>query len=242
MNPERPWLRHLFYWALPALYMGTLVALHFSGRPELVDFIAPRVAPWSYHGNREFGLLENAQHLILALMAIIVLRGAWRADALLQRIGFLLLGAGFVLMLLEEIDYGLHYYEWWRGEVVFDGPRNLHNEGDTTQRLKVAADTVNLLWFVVLPLAALRARSLWLRYLIPPPLILSTVAVALGISQLAHYLADLGLQPQISGGPRLALAGNVSEFRETVVYYIWLLYVHEVVVRRRWPGDDGNAA
>lgn len=239
MNPPRPLLRQLYYWILPTLFMGALVALYFSGRPELVDVIAPRIAPWSEHGNREFGLLENAQHLILAIAALVLFRGALRVTVPLQRFGFVMLAAAFTLMLLEEIDYGLHYWEWWQGQVVFNDSRNLHNRGDTTQRLKVAADAINLLWFLVLPLLALRLNNPWLRYFAPPTLILSTVAVALGVSHLTHQLADLGLQPQIAGAPRLALAGNVSEFRETVVYYVWLLYAYEVVVRRRWPGASG---
>ncbi len=232
--------RHLYYWLLPALVMGLLVAMYFSGQSWLVDFISPRVGPWQPHGNREFGLVENTQHLVLLAIALIFLRGAWRAEAQLQRIGCFLLGLLFVAMLLEEIDYGLHYYEWWQGRVVrkVPGERNLHNRGDTTQMLKVIADTANLLWFVVLPLVALRVRRRWLSYLAPPLLILSTVAVALLISQAAHELRDLGLEPRLADGrPRLALIYNISEFRETIVYYIWLLYVHEVVNRRRWPGS-----
>ncbi len=236
MTAASPLSRHLWYWVLPALYMLALVTLYFSRRPELVDFIAPRVAPWLKHGNREFGLVENTQHVILALIAFLFLRGGLRAAVPLQRLGFLVLGAGFVLLLLEEIDYGLHYYEWWVGAWVFKDLRNLHNVGETTQQLKVLADTANLLWFVVLPLAALRLRNAWLRYLAPPPLILATVAVALLVSRLAHELTALGLQPMLGEAPRLALAGNVSEFRETVVYYVWLLYVHELVTRRLWPG------
>ncbi|MGH8529037.1 MAG: hypothetical protein ACRETN_04220 [Nevskiales bacterium] len=243
MNPERPLLRHLFYWVLPALYMSALVALYFSGRPELVDVIAPRVAPWDYHGNRELGLLEFSEHLILALIAVIFLRAAWQPGAHLRRAGCLLLGVGFVLFLLEELDYGLHFYEWWRGEVVFRGARNLHNRGDLTQILKVAADTVNVVWFIVLPLLALRLRHRWVSYLAPPLLILSTVAVALGVSETVHTLAKSGFVPLVGDGePRLALHGNLSEFRETTVFYVWLLYVHEVVTRRRWPGDDGKTA
>lgn len=231
--------RHVFYWLLPALFMGLLVAMYFSGQPWLVDFISPRLGPWGAHGNREFGLVENAQHLILLAIAAIFLHGAWRAQAVLQRAGFCLLGLLFVIMLLEEIDYGLHYYEWWQGRVVekVAGERNLHNRGDTTQTLKVIADSANLLWFVVLPLLALRLRQRWIDYLAPPVLILATVAVALVISAIAHKLRELGLEPQlVDGRLRLALAYNISEFRETVTYYVWLLYVFEVVNRRQWPG------
>lgn len=230
--------RHLYYWILPALVMSLLVAMYFSGQPWLVDFISPPVGPWGAHGNRELGLVETAQHLMLLAIALIFVRGAWRAEAAVQRIGCVLLALLFTAMLLEELDYGLHYYEWWQGRIErkIPGERNLHNRGDTTQTLKVIADAANLLWFVVLPLVALRLRQRWLSYLAPSVWILSTVAVALLISQMAHELRELGLEPRLPDGRlRLALAYNVSEFRETVVYYIWLLYVHEIVNRRRWP-------
>jgi hypothetical protein len=59
---------------------------------------------------------------------------------------------------LEEIDYGLHYYDGLAGvSRERMGTRNLHNIGQATGGIKAVADAGMAVLFVVIPLAGRRA-------------------------------------------------------------------------------------
>lgn len=213
-----------------------MVGLYFSGSHSLVDWIAPRTVLRPDYGDRELGLLENAQHLILLITLIVIARGLPKIEHPLPRAGFI--GAFFVIaiMLAEEIDYGAHYWDFMTQTERFEGNFNLHNTGEATQTLKQISDLSMLCWFLLLPLSTVFIKSRWLNYLSPPRLIMLTVLSALLVSQLAHALDDRGLAIR---GP---LSGNISEFRELFTYYIWLLYCI-AMISRPWPGhrlDSGQ--
>ena len=115
--------RDVFLYALLPLCVSlALIFAYFSGIRILQEVVAPA-------RNREFGLLENLQHLLLLGCVVPAMLLAWRERRPGFRIFFGLIGIAALFAFVEEIDYGLHYYE-----AVANVPpaeravvRNLHN-------------------------------------------------------------------------------------------------------------------
>jgi hypothetical protein len=136
-------------------------------------------------------------------------------------------------MFLEEIDYGLHYYDHLTGKsqvtkvVVFDNEvRNLHNNGKLILNLfKLAAYIVIALFFAVLPLLPekLKTKNRWLNFLSPSRYIVGTAICLLILNQIARYLYKNYDYANHS------LDANVSEFEEIMTYYIIFLYLRELI-------------
>ncbi len=229
-------LRNFLFWGLPTLYSLMVMALYFSGSQALVDWVAPRTMtePWSVSGDRELGLLENGQNLLLLGCIAVLLGFVPKAEHVLQRIGAGMALAALTFMLLEEISYGAHYWDFMTGAERFEGDTNFHNTSGYTNRMKQIVDVGMVLWFVFLPLLVPLTQSKWLRYFAAPRMIILTIIAALLISKLAHYLDDEGL------AVRAALSNNISEFRELFTYYVWLLYCW-IMVHRPWPGGTKAA-
>jgi hypothetical protein len=113
--------------------------------------------------------------------------------------------------------------------------RNLHNVGHTTQIIKSVVDLGLVVLFVMAPLAVRWVRWPLLRYAAPSPYSILTLVVMVLVRTVAHGLESRGYG---HGG---TLTNNVSEFRELVVYYIFLLYLVEIVffrspLKRAGPG------
>ncbi len=216
------WRRHFFYWMLPSLIVLIYIAMYFSGQSWLRNLVASPA-------NREFGLLENTQNLIILATAGVAVAGFRRVQGQMGRALFLLVALCSIGLLLEEIDYGLHYWELFVGIPIDEvsARRNLHNFGDLTNRIKQLSDTVMILFFVLLPLLSRRVPEKW-RFFLPEKYAALTAVCAVLISKLAHGFADAGYY---TGGP---ISHNISEFREVFTYYIWLLYFTELVFHRSW--------
>ena len=84
-------------------------------------------------------------------------------------------------------------------------------------------------WFVLLPLAALKVDHPVLRYAAPDRYSILTMVAMLVLRSIAHELGDRGFG---MGG---TINKNLSEFRELVIYYLFMLYVFEMAFRRVWP-------
>ena len=223
LNDKR---RLLHYGALPLAFGLAYTALYFSGVGPLQSIASPR-------HNREFGLLENTQNLLLIMALVTCWRSAraetctaWRR---LWRVGVV---ACFVLV-MEEIDWGDHYWSALTGSVRPKGEYfNLHNQGNTTDTLKKAVDLGFTLFFALLPLL-LRFVPARLRGLVPSPYSVLTLLAGVLVSTLAHELEDRGLPNNGS------LKGNISEFRELFTYTVGALYLLEISSRRRCePGGQ----
>ena len=227
--------KHFIFWVLPCLYSLLIMAMYFSGSHALVDWVTPRTmtAPWSDYGDRELGLLENAQHLLLLACIFVLLRGWSRLVHWLQRLGVTLALLVLVFMFFEEIDYGTHYWDFITSAEQFEGDVNYHNTSNNTNRMKQIADLVMVIWLVILPLVAGMTKSAWLRYFAPTKMFILTVIAAVCMSKFAHYLDDEGY------AIRASLSNNISEFRELFTYYIWLLYC-VLMLRQEWPGRSGK--
>ena len=151
-------------------------------------------------------------------------------DSLAKLFSFLLLLVS-IFILLEEIDYGAHYFEYFTGEhgsLAQEGwDRNWHNRISPTgvqyaSYLKLLADVAILAGFVIGPLFFRESRIPLVRLLVPSRWMISTVVLIVVLSLLAHSLEDSGYS--IISGVHGNLDKNISEFRELNMYYLFLLY------------------
>jgi len=199
--------------------MSALLAMAFSGVRILETIVAmPYLERVALPSRREFGLLENLQNLLILVTLIVAVRFALRNRVFAARVIFGAIAAVSVFMLLEELDYGLHYYEFLAGVPPDETAevRNLHNQGISTP-LKSTGDLLLVLGFVVAPLALARVRHPWIRYLTPDRYFLLTMLCAFIISRIGHSFEDVA--------ETFNFDKNIGEFRETVTYYIAMLYV-----------------
>ncbi len=219
----------LFVFVLLPVSVGLLLqALYFSNVPMLEHIIVPDMG--DMHGNswREFGLLENLQNLVLLAIVALAVLGVRRARLALYKLLFAATAVVSTFIFLEEIDYGLHIYEYLAGigEEEAAEYRNWHNEGRRAAYTKRVVDVFIVVWFVLIPLFTQRViHPVW-QFLRPTRWYVVTVMCALVLSELAHSLNDAGLNPDGM------IRRNISEFRELNVYYIGLIYLYELVVLR----------
>lgn len=217
-------LRHSVCWIVPAVVSAALVMAYFSGIGLLRDIVAPP-------SNRELGLLEHLQCAILLITAVGGVTGFRRAASGVDKAVCLLIALGAAFLLLEEMDYGLHYWEFLFGETGLQ-TFNVHNQDDNLLIVKKSSDILVIVLFVIVPLAAWRVTDPRILYFVPDRMIATTVLAGFLVSMLAHALDDAGLY---RNGP---LVHNVSEFRETFTYYIFMLCCLDLALYRRWPASS----
>ncbi|MCP3917026.1 MAG: hypothetical protein GY711_15880 [bacterium] len=214
----------ILYVLLPAVIGAALLAAYFSGVDSWMSAVAPPA-------NREYGALENLQNLVLLLAAWT----AWRASrgvAGRARAIWTVVAVGSLFVLLEELDFGLHYYESLAGveESERAEVRNLHNQYGASHYLKRVVDPAMGVFFLVLPLVALRkGRAGWRRF-VPHVLSPLTLLLSVAVSKTAHFGEDAWSHND-------ALRSNLSEFRELFVYYLWFLYFRYMAERRGEPSE-----
>lgn len=217
MQPEER-KRLLLYVVAPLLGVGLCVAMYFSGVDWLAGIVSPRL-------NRELGLLEHLQNATLLGLFWLSWRTArfepTRRAAMLWR-G---LAAFVLLVLLEELDYGNHYIAIARGSWNSGAPVNLHNQGSLNEVLKGIANVGMGLWLGILPLFASRLPARFQPW-IASRWSLGTLLVGVALRETAHALHG-------SCDHNQSLTGNISEFRETITYWVIALYIGEIALRRR---------
>lgn len=227
MNPALR--RHFFYWILPTGVILCLIAMYFSGITLLQEIVFPTY-------NRELGLNENMQAMLICGVLFVAIQGYRHADHSLPRLGFALVLIGGIFQLLEELNYGMHFLN------AIDPERfgrtlpwgNVHNQPGVSTGIKKLSDLVLALYFFIFPLAVRSGAPAWLRYVAPSRLIVLTVLAMVATSKFAHFLNDSG----VLGDHHMSR--SMSEFREPYVYYVGLLYIWELTYRRRWPGWKGE--
>lgn len=209
------------YLVLPGVTGAVLLGMFFSGVGWMQALVVPVV-------NREYGLLENLQNVLLLIMIWVGWRAAQRAQRGLDRWAWRALAGFAVLVLLEEIDFGLHYYESLAGIPPAERAtvRNLHNQGRVLRWVKLAVDSTLVLLFVVLPWAGRRIENPTVRWLTPSRWAVATLLISVAVSRVAHHGVDHGWP--ING----AIRSNISEFRELFTYYIFLLYLFDLGLQR----------
>ena len=208
---------HFTYWQFPLLLVLLLVFMNYSGISFLTELVSPDV-------NREFGLLENLQLLLIASSLVYALKAIRLKDFWFEKLAYVVLGIFFLLLFLEEIDYGIHYYEFFVKGVEEDKGmvRNFHNQGDNNFYLRQTSYVVMVLLFIVMPLFKKKIRINLFHHFAAKQQIIYSFIVYLFIGQLSRWLPKLGMPINES------LRGNHQEFEELILYYIVLLFVYEI--------------
>jgi hypothetical protein len=214
---------HVIYWILPTLFTVICILIYFFDLFGASEIISPSF-------NREFGILENLQALLILVIVFITARGARLKQNKLEKYIFYLIAVLSVFFFLEELDYGLHFYELITGrdgdEKVYilykaEKIRNIHNTGKNTNILKMTSYVIIVLFFVLLPiLKQITKHNLPIIHKITPSVyIIYTVISLFLLNQFAFYLYRQDFHTNRS------LDSNVSEFEELMFYYIVLLYI-----------------
>jgi hypothetical protein len=227
--------RHYYYLIGPVIVEGVLVLMYFSGIPWMQSFSAPEI-------NREFGAVENLQHLIIFAAMGVAIMGVYRKTLKWEKIAFAAVAAISLIVLLEELDYGLHYVDYISGEKYESGPRNIHNYilnpygFDFDKVFSPVVYGVLGFGFCILPILVYKRilTNPWFLYLAPEPHSISTIIGMVVVSQVAFYLDKIDMHNNHS------LRVNISEFGESFVYYIFFIYLFELVYKRKF-GNGRNA-
>ncbi len=220
----------LIYLIIPALISLIFVWGYFSGDLRVQELVAPRM-------NREYGLLENLQNLgLLALIALAVY-GLTRKRLRFERVILVCVLAGGVFLFMEEIDYGRFHYRYLIGNPIDsrvkdaegkDSDWNIHNLGNINQLFKRTLDLGMIAFFIIFPLVTWKSTNRLIRYLRPDPWFILTMVTMLAVSRYSKALNMAGL------GMDGALRANTAEFRELIVYYVFLIYLLTFIFRRRY--------
>ena len=220
---------------IPSIIAGILIGFYFSGIPALQYLVSPDIGGDNFSGSdsgiqdREFGSLEILQNIYLLVIVVVAAIGvSIHPDVWMRRLLWVGI-AGAVLVLLEEIDYGRHFFEAALGhEVRPTEERNLHNKGGSLRIIKIVMDAGIILFFFFFPLVVtfnrpLRERLRW----IAPSLWFGLAMILSKVhSEVAHFLdhrIEMAYHP---------LHHNVSEFRELTFYYVVMIYVFDIAILR----------
>lgn len=217
----------ILFVALPALINLLVIGLYFSGVKKAQELIAPSIEWMPWDSWREFGIVEQLQNIYLLIAIILLTAAAIKNTLPLVKTAFFLSVFATLFVFLEEIDYGLHFHDLITGQPSEVEVRNWHNqrtlgEKQNVRYFKPVADALVILWFVVFPLASNKVSYLPIKSIIPSRWFIAGLAVAYIASRFAHYFSGLGLGEidGVSGG----LKGNISEFREASIFYLYMLY------------------
>ena len=219
--------QHFWYWIFPAALLSLLMALFFSGIPIFVKIINPPL-------NREWGMLENIQLVIVAVMIGVSFYAMWTKGPKLQKLGFGLIFVFAVFVFLEEIDYGAHFREYFSGErrsqlSILTGVYNIHNRGQYTAAIiKRSVYFLMLIIFIIAPYLKHAIKNDLISYLIPYPKIVLTAVLTVLVELTARLLVPLN-------NLRLEnLTMDIGEFSEIMVYYVFLLYVIQLAFEKEF--------
>lgn len=209
---------HFIYWILPTAFTLLCILLYFFNPAGTASIVSPEF-------NREFGLLEMTQKALIIVVFILALKAAKRTVNKYEKFLLVFIALASIFILLEEIDYGLHYYELIKGQRHNITVRNIHNNGKITSWFKAAAYVFLALFFVVLPAMSkyTQRRFPLINFLSPSFKIVPALISLILLNQLAFYFYEQNVHQNRS------LDGNVSEFEELMIYYIVMLYVREIV-------------
>ena len=251
-------LKWVIYGVIPFILGVVPPLMYFSGHLVLQRLVCPKLPPLNPDAYREFGLVENLQNVLLLAIIVIFLAGCCRARMPRFRAVFGVLAAFSIFILLEEVDYGTHWYAFWTApahvgwftpasapefqallaQTDFRAePFNIHNRGELTDLIKGCVSALMLGLFVVAPLCADRIRIPWLRRVVPDRFIIVTI----GVMVLARFITrSLGALDESllasaqaagqSGREAGAMGNNLSEFREVLTYYVFLVYSGALVL------------
>ena len=218
---------HLWYWIIPTVVLGTLMAFYFSGIPVLVEFVCPST-------NWEWGILENMQLAIILGILGLAVYGFFKKENRLLEVGFGFLALFTLWVFLEEIDYGAHFRELFFGTREsylrdLTGIKNLHNLNDGAKYWKRAVYIIMAVGFVIAPFFKDKINHSLLSFLIPKPKILIVAILSIAVDLVPRLLVKFQIFED--GG----LGTNIGEFSEVVVYQIFLIYLYQLIFEKQTP-------
>lgn len=210
--------KHFFYWILPLIVIVGLIFANYSGIELLQTITSPKI-------NREFGIIENLQLLVILGIITTVFSAFKKSTHWLETTAISLLFIFFIIAFLEEIDYGIHYYEYFFKDGIEDKShiRNIHNQPGHNHFIRQVMYVFYISFFVALPLVKYITKNKYLRYISAETMIISTFAVYVIAGQLARKLPRLGFEVNES------LRNNHQEFEELIAYYMILLFMYEII-------------
>jgi hypothetical protein len=218
-----PELQVFFYYFFIPVFLFTLFSvLYITGSDELREVIAPQV-------NREFGLLENMQNLLLIAAIAYSIFIYFRMDIKTKLERWVILGLGLLglLILLEEADYGMHFYDLMMGRPTFSTNivlkgiylRNLHNTSFFMEFFRFFKGTLFLCAFCIF--VFLFSNKLKFS-IIPSKWIIFPILFACFLPPILFYFEIDGLNPEKYHGSQM-----ISELNEVLIYYGFFLYMYE---------------
>ncbi len=182
-----------FFFIIPFFINLILLGFYFSGIKSLQQIIAPTISFLHFHSWREFGLLEQLQNIYLISIFCLFFHSCITRQDKKEKIFFFVLASLFLFLFLEEIDYGLHIYEFITGQSSALENRNWHNQQngkhDNVHFLKLLVDIITILWFVVLPLLADKIKIPIIKCLIPTRYFVASFILIFLLSRLTKNLS-----------------------------------------------------
>jgi hypothetical protein len=208
---------HFLYWGLPLVLSFILMVCYFQGPRWLQELAAS-----SY--NREFGLVEHTQNAVLLCIIYMAFRLLKLPHSKWLKLSYLLIFFTTVFVFLEEIDYGYHYINFINDAGARERSinHNIHNLPDVNNQLRLFFYILITVFIIILPyFSSFKLPSLLAHFVADIRLQL-TVLAFLVISQMAGVFNDL------SHNTNMALHGNISEFEELALYYLFLVYEYDL--------------
>jgi len=195
--------------------------MYFSGIRWARELVCPSV-------NWELGIVENLQLVLLLMMFIVSVMAVKKKKTRIEKMAFILLAFFTLFVFLEEIDYGKHFLAYFKGHTDtffrdLTGRSNIHNLGNNARLFKRSIYLLMLALFIIAPLVAHRIKNPVIRYLIPAKWFIITSVITVFSYVIPRLLVDLNVFED--GG----FGVNIGEFSEIMVYYIFFLYMYELV-------------
>lgn len=214
----------LRYWIIPLLILIPLLIMYFSGVKWAQELVCPSV-------NWELGIVENMQILLLLMTLILNIIAIFKKEHKIEKVIFSFLSLFTLFVLLEEIDYGAHFLRYFKGHsdtffVEVTGKANVHNLGNNAKLFKRSIYPVMLVLFIITPLYAHKFKNQIVRYLIPSRWFVITAIITVFSYAVPRLLVDWNILED--GG----FGVNIGEFSEIMVYYIFFLYLYEVIFEK----------
>lgn len=219
----------LRYWIIPLLILIPLLIMYFSGVRWEQELVCPSV-DW------ELGIVENIQILLLLMILTVNFIAIFRKKHKIEKVIFSFLTLFTLFVLLEEIDYGAHFLRYFKGHsdtifVEVTGKTNVHNLGNNAKLFKRSIYPFMLILFIITPIFAHKFKNPIVRYLIPSKWFVVTAIITVFSYAVPRLLVDLNILED--GG----FGVNIGEFSEIMVYYIFFLYLYEVIFEKEIQMD-----
>ncbi len=216
--------QHLAYWIAPLLITLFFLLMFCFGGLQMAEIISPA-------SNREFGIMENLATVVVGVMVYFSVQCFKAGNQVATKVVFAFAVIASLFLFLEELDYGLHFYELWKGvppeEKIIT--RNFHNQDlSTLSKMKTFIYIFIAIAFVIIPLIGEKPFPKFLQQFIASPRLIYTAATLEITSILSyHFVYTLNHHGNYS------LDGNTTEFGEGIIYYMLLLYLYELYQKQK---------